>query len=94
LNQVSFRCTYVSCGVGAGAAIAVYGLTLLFLGLNQRHFAKYYLALILLMPYIELFPNQFRPICFFKYDATISQNIKLEKNDQQLKAPSHLLKMN
>jgi len=57
---------YVSYGVGTGVAISVYVLTLLFeLDLGPLGILlSIIIALILLMPYIGLFLNQFGPICF------------------------------
>jgi hypothetical protein len=76
---------YVSYGVVTGVAIAVYVLTLLF----EVNFEptgillSIILALILLMPYIGAVSKLIWAHLFFNYDATISQNIKLEKNDSR-----------
>lgn len=74
---------YVSYGVGTGVAISVYVLTLLF-GLDlgpSGILLSIIIALILLMPYIGAVSKSIWAHLFFKYDATIAQNIKLDKND-------------
>tara|TARA_R110001632_G_scaffold194733_3_gene316189 strand:+ start:1262 stop:1522 length:261 start_codon:yes stop_codon:yes gene_type:complete len=79
---------YVSYGVGAGVAIAVYVLTLLF-GVDfgpTGILLSIILVLVLLMPYIGAVSKSIWDHWFFKYDATISQNIKLEKNDSRTKS--------